>query len=289
MRYVGAFSFVAGSLIGWASLPECANAQSDPALDRLFLAQSQHQPTGIILPFNSVTAVDNYYGVGSEEARRASEFFMGYTGSSAYMFFTRLPVLSARAHLFGGNVGNLTLAQLQAITNGTLTVTSQGYNYYGTLNLSHATSFKDAATKIQAALNKTLPVAAVTKGSSIAPVSVSFTGSVNNLLLNVTNVSSGSIQVGGIISGADIPANAQITSQLNGTPGGAGTYGLYVPDGHTATGSLTETYGVLTWAPPALARSRLVSMLSCCRQRRSSGYCNRSQFDRQLGGKHLAG
>ena len=75
---------------------------------------------------------------------------------------------------------------------------------------------------------------------------MSFTGSVNNLLLNVTNVSSGAIQVGGIISGAGIPANAQITSQVNGTPGGAGTYGLYVPDGHTATGSLTETYGVLT-------------------------------------------
>ena len=174
MRYVGALSFVAGSLIGWASLPECANAQSDPALDRLFLAQGQRQPTGMIVSFNSVTGVDNYYGVGSEEARLASEYFSGYTGSSAYMFFTRLPVLSARAHLIWGNVGNLTLAQVQGIS-GSLSVTSQGYDYSGTINLSRATSFKDAAMKIQAALNKTLPVAAVTTGSSIKPVSVSFT------------------------------------------------------------------------------------------------------------------
>ena len=102
----------------------------------------------MVVSFNSVTGVDNYYGVGSEEARLASEYFSGYSGSSAYMFFTRLPVLSARAHLIGGNVGNLTLAELQAITDGTLTVTSQGYNYSGTFNLSRATSFKDAASKI---------------------------------------------------------------------------------------------------------------------------------------------
>jgi hypothetical protein len=245
MRYVAALSLVAGSLIGW--LPEYANAQSNPALDRLFLAQSQRQLTGVVLSFNSVTQVDNYYGLGSEEATLASEFFKDYSGNSAYMFFTLLPVLSARAHLYGGNVGALQLSQLQAITDGTLSVTSQGYKYSTTsLNLSHAKSFKDAAMKIQAALNHTLPVAVVTTGSSIAPVSVSFTGTVNNLLLNVAHVSSGSIQVGGIVSGAGIPANAQITSQLNGAPGGAGTYGLYVPDGHTATGPLTENYRVLT-------------------------------------------
>src|SRR5262249_52289348 len=70
--------------------------------------------------------------------------------------------------------------------------------------------------------------------------------SVNNLLLNVTSVAAGSIQVGSIISGRGVPANAQITSQVNGMPGGVGTYSLYLPEGHITTESLTDTYGVLT-------------------------------------------
>jgi hypothetical protein len=239
---------VTACLMGLA-IPERANAQdaqcTNASDDRLFLAQSQHQPTGIILTFNSVTSVENYYGLTGEPAKLASEFFQGYTGSSACMLFTRLPVLSARAHLYGGNVSALTLAQLQAI-NGSLTVTSQGYTYSADIDLSHAKSFKGAASILQAQLNHVLPPAAATTGSSIKPVSVSFTGSVNNLLLNVTSVASGSIQVGSIISGAGIPANAQITSQVNGTPGGVGTYGLYVPEGHIASENLTDTYGVLT-------------------------------------------
>jgi hypothetical protein len=239
---------VMASLMGLAGA-ERANAQDaqceSPSLDRLFLAQSQHQPTGTVLSFNSIASVDNYYGLTSEPAKLAAEFFKGYTGSSACMLFTRLPVLSARAHLYGGNVGSLTLDQLRAI-NGPLSVTSQGYTYSADINLSHAKSFKDAARILQAQLNHELPPAAATTGSSIKPVSVSFTGSVNNLLLNVTSVASGSIKVGSIISGAGIPANAQITSQVNGTPGGVGTYSLYLPEGHIASENLTEAYGVLT-------------------------------------------
>jgi hypothetical protein len=248
MSRAAVLTLVAAALVGLAA-PERASAQdaqcANASLDRLFLAQSQHQPTGAVLSFNSVTSVENYYGVTSEPAKLAAEFFKGYSGSSACMLFTRLPVLSARAHLYGGNVSSLTLDQLRAI-NGTLSVTSQGYTYSADVNLSHAKSFKDAASILQAQLNHILPTAATTAGSSIKPVSVSFTGSVNNLLLNVTSVASGTIRVGSIISGAGIPANAQITSQVNGTPGGVGTYGLYVPEGHIASENLTDTYGVLT-------------------------------------------
>ena len=246
MRYVGALSLVAASLIGSASLPESAKAQSNPyALDRLFLAQSQQQPLYEVLSFDDATQVENYYGVGTEEARLAAEFFKGCDACGANMLFTRLPILSARAHLVGGNVTNL--AQLQAIKSGSLSITSQGYNYFApSINLSGVTSFKNAAVVIQNALNKNLPTAAVTTGSSIKPVSVAFTGSVNNLLLTVFEAPSGGIQVGSIITGRGIPAGAQITSQVNGTPGGAGVYGLYVPEGHISTESLTDSYGELT-------------------------------------------
>jgi hypothetical protein len=245
MRYVAVFSLAAASLIGSASLPECADAQSNPyALDRLFLAQSQKQPLYEVLSFGDGTQVENYYGVGTEEARLATEFFDGCNSCGANMLFTRLPILSARAHLVGGNVSNLTLTQLQAI-NGTLSITSQGDLYSASINLSHVTSFKDAASVIQHALNRNLPVAAVTTGSSVEPRSVAFTGSVDGLLLTVSAAPSGGIKVGSMITGRGVPAGAQITSQVRGTPGGAGVYGLYVPEGHISTETLTASYGVL--------------------------------------------
>jgi hypothetical protein len=250
LRYAATLPLVAASLIASALLSERANAQSPYALDRLFLAQGQGQPVYSVLSFNSETAVENYYGVGTEEATLAQDFFAGYTGTAANMLFTRLPVLSARAHLVGGNVNNLSLAQLQAI-NGMISITSQGYSYSASINLSGVTgsgttAFKNAAYIIQTDLNKILPTAAVTTASSIAPKSVAFTGSVNNLLMTVTSAPSGSIQVGSIITGRGMPAGTQITSQVSGTPNGAGVYSLYVPEGHISTETLTETYGVLT-------------------------------------------
>ena len=110
-------------------------------------------------------------------------------------------------------------------------------------------SFKDAASAIDAALNSSLPVAAVTEGSSIAPVSVSFTGSVNGALLQVTSVSSGSIELGAGISGPGIVGIGgvdQIDNQRSGIPGGPGVYVLRSNGGRTSSETLTESYGVLT-------------------------------------------
>jgi len=189
-----------------------AGTYSSPyALDRLFLDTSVASPLHGVLSFNSATAVANFYGATSFEATLANQFFAGYGGSSATMLFTRYPVAGARAHLAGSNVSNLTLNQLQSI-NGTLSITSQGYAYSGTINLSGVQSFSSAAVEIQAALNQNLPVAAVTTGSSIAPASVSFKGSINGLLLQVTSISSGSMYAGAIISGPRIPAGTQMPS-----------------------------------------------------------------------------
>jgi len=223
-----------------------AGTYSSPyALDRLFLDTSVASPLHGVLSFNSATAVANFYGATSFEATLANQFFAGYGGSSATMLFTRYPVAGARAHLAGSNVSNLTLNQLQSI-NGTLSITSQGYAYSGTINLSGVQSFSSAAVEIQAALNQNLPVAAVTTGSSIAPASVSFKGSINGLLLQVTSISSGSMYAGAIISGPRIPAGTQINSQIEGTPGGVGLYSLYVPGGTVSSEMMTESYGVLT-------------------------------------------
>jgi Protein of unknown function (DUF3383)/PEP-CTERM motif len=243
MNYAVTFSFV---IMGSLSVLASANAQnSQYALDRLFLEEGEATPLYDVLSFSSETAVANYYGATSQEATLATDFFAGYTGSSANMLFTRYPVLPARAHLYGSNVSGLTLPQLQAI-NGSLSLTSEGYNYTASINLSTVQNFSAAATAIQAALNKKLPVAAVTTGSSITPVSVPFTGSIDGDVLKVSSLSSGSIQIGSYITGLGVPSGTQITSQVQGTPNGAGSYGLFVVEQTISTETLTDTYGVLT-------------------------------------------
>ena len=233
-----------------ASAPteDLAGTYSSPyALDRLFLETSSATPNNRVLTFNNLTAVENYYGATSDEAALASQFFTTY-GSSAKMLVTRFPLGGNRAHLYGGkSVSDLTLQQLQAI-NGTLSVTSQGYHYSARINLADVTSPTLAATDIQAALNENLPVAAVTTGDSIKPVSVGFTASVNGLLLDVTSIAPGhSIEIGAMVSGVKIPAGTQIVSQFTGAQGGVGLYSLYVPGGIIPTAeAMTESYGVLT-------------------------------------------
>ena len=109
--------------------------------------------------------------------------------------------------MLGANIGNLTLSQLQSIS-GSLAITFQGYTYSGRSISSGVTNFTDAAAN-KGALNHNLPVEAVTAGSSIAPVTVSFTGYDQKEILTVTSVSSGSIQVGALISGHGIKSAAR--------------------------------------------------------------------------------
>jgi hypothetical protein len=189
--------------------------------------------------------VANYYGATSREDREAKAFFADYAGTSATMLFTRVG-LGQRPHLLGANISNLTLAQLQGI-NGSVALTFDGYIYSGYVNLSRTASFKTAAHTIQLALNSKLQIAAVTTGDSIASESVSFTGYTRLNELYVTSVLSGSIEIGGIISGHGITAGAHLIYQVNGTPGGVGEYSFFSFPGTVSNPEkITETYGVLT-------------------------------------------
>ena len=181
-----------------------AGTYSSPyALDRLILDTSSATPSNTVLSFNSATAVANYYGSASTEATLANEFFAGYSSTAATLMFTRYTAGGNRPHLYGANLSTLTLNQLQSI-KGSLSITFQNLTYSGSINLSGVKSFSAAGTAIQTALNSNLPVEAVTAGTSIVPVSVSFTGSVNGVFLQVTSVSSGSIEPGAQISGTGI-------------------------------------------------------------------------------------
>src|SRR5271166_7016455 len=81
------------------------------------------------------------------------------------------PVLTFKT-LYGANISNLTLKDLQSIS-GTLSIDFQGLTwpepitYSGSINLYGVRSFSEAAEKIQNALNSNLPETpvAVTSGS----------------------------------------------------------------------------------------------------------------------------
>jgi len=213
-------------------------------LTRLFLIPENEAPTSSVLSFQSARAVENYFGASSFEAKLAKEFFAGASGAT--MLFSRYCLEGARPRLFGANLSPLTLGQLRKI-GGSLSLTFQDWTYSASVNLSGASSFSAAATEIQKALNKHLQVAAVTTNDSITPVSVSFTGSIKGILLTVKSVTSGSMELGARISGPGIPAGAEIVTQCDGTPGGAGVYALYAPiQGTVSTKSMKESYGVLT-------------------------------------------
>src|ERR1700722_17951749 len=215
-------------------------AASQYGLNRLFLDLGNSVQLNEVLSFNSATAVENFFGVGSDEATLATDFFAGYNGSSANMLFVRTPLGGARARIYGANIGGLTLPQLQAI-HGTLTLTSGGYKFRASVNMATATSFANAASLIQSALNAVRPTLATTTNSSITPESASFVGSMSGGLMDVTAVLSGQIAIGGVLPKDN---GAHIINQESGTPGGVGVYNVNTD---IAPGTaLSETYGILT-------------------------------------------
>jgi hypothetical protein len=120
----------------------------------LFLTNGARVPIGQVLPFANAAAVSAYFGPSSTEYAFALTYFGGFDTSTKKpggLLFAQYPQAAVAGYVRGGS--GLTLAQVQAITSGTLTVTADGGASKTTsaLNLSTATSFSNAAAMIQAA------------------------------------------------------------------------------------------------------------------------------------------
>jgi hypothetical protein len=124
-------------------------------LNGLMLTSGTRTPIGSVLSFASASAVATYYGAGSTEAQAAAIYFAGFDNSNVKpgaLLVAQYNTAPVAAFLRGASVSSLTLAQLQALTPGTLTITTDGVaKTSGTITLSGATSFSNAATLIQAA------------------------------------------------------------------------------------------------------------------------------------------
>jgi Protein of unknown function (DUF3383) len=123
-------------------------------LNAIMLTQNSLAPNGQMLTFSSAANVGAYFGLTSTEYSLAQIYFAGFstgTKTPGQLMFTRYPETAIGAFLNGASPAALTLTQLQALS-GTLIVTSNGTQFTsGTITLSGATSFSNAATIIQTA------------------------------------------------------------------------------------------------------------------------------------------
>jgi len=99
----------------------------------------------------------------------------------------------------------------------------------------------------------TPPSAASVTGSIAAASTISVTASIAappanstvGSIMTVTAVGSGTVVVGGTLSGSGVVSGTKVVSQLSGTTGGVGTYGVSIPQTVAST-TITEAAGVLT-------------------------------------------
>jgi hypothetical protein len=130
----------------------------------LVLTENLLMPTGSVLSFANAQAVSNFFGPSSAEFAYAEIYFAGYNNATqqpSAILFAPYNAAARAGWLQSGSFVNVTLAELQAITPGTLTITFAGTPLTSSsINLSSASSFTAAATAIQAAF--TSPPFAVT-------------------------------------------------------------------------------------------------------------------------------
>lgn len=100
--------------------------------------------------------------------------------------------------------------------------------------------------KVSFAASGSPPGGASATGSSIDPETFSVTGSIDDDVLTVTAVGSGTIVNGATISGTGIASGTKIVSQLSGTAGGVGTYTVSIPEQSVDSTTVSGTYGLFT-------------------------------------------
>lgn len=105
--------------------------------------------------YSNADTVGQHYGLNSDVHNFAIVYFKAFEGATTRpnsLFISGYNKEDVEAKLIGGNVSTLTIAQLQAIT-GTLSIVVDGVEKSGTIDLSAATSFSNAANLIGTALD----------------------------------------------------------------------------------------------------------------------------------------
>lgn len=183
-------------------------------LNGTILTLSTQVPIGVMQPFASALDVGDYFGLSSTQKALADRYFAGFTNSNVRpgnLYFTQYPQDAVAAYLRGGDVTTLTLAELGALT-GSLTIIMDGYTHAAaSVNLAGSTSYSNAASIINTAINATEPTEATA------------TGAISGVTMTLSAVGSGTVAVGQTVTGSGVAANTIITALGTGS-GGTGTY-----------------------------------------------------------------
>ena len=128
---------------------------TDLVLTGMFLTTNSLIPAGGVMGFSTADDVAEFFGSASEEYRCAAVYFQGYKNSfkKPRQIFFGSRVNAASAAWLRGSKFSGTLAQLQAVTAGTLDLSINGTSIALTaLDFSSATSLSGCATVLQTAL-----------------------------------------------------------------------------------------------------------------------------------------
>lgn len=199
--------------------PGVIGAGGNPlALNGVCISPNILIPTNSVESFASPAAVSSFFGPASDELTFANTYFLGNDNSTlkpGTLFFAPFNTVDRAAWIQSGSFAGVPLATLQAFS-GSLTITVDGVvRTAASINLSSATSFSNAATAIQTALNTGLATIATSSAASIAGTTLTVGGTIT-----------GAFAAGQTVVGSGVTANSVILSQLTGTTGAAGTYKL---------------------------------------------------------------
>lgn len=144
----------------------------DLELNGLLLARDETIPTdALVLPFGDPDGVGGYFGVSSEIYRLANIYFLGFANSQIKpraMYVARRVDEDAAPFLRGGEVSR-TVAQLRALTTGTLTLTLGTHTEEITgLSFAAIQSYSDAAQALQTAIRSKTAGGAAWAGATVA-------------------------------------------------------------------------------------------------------------------------
>ena len=129
-------------------------------MNAIMLTNNAAVPIGTLMGFGDETEVSAFFGPAALETTLANIYFSGFNGAGqipSALYFAQYNTASVAGYLRGANIGTTSLSAIQALS-GTLTLTIDGTQYTTTsINLSAATSFSNAASIIQTALQAQHP------------------------------------------------------------------------------------------------------------------------------------
>jgi hypothetical protein len=197
------------------------------SMDGLFLTDNQYLESATVRSFSTPNSVGNFFGTASDEYKAAGAYFRGYDGSlkkPTNMLLYRKDAAVTAGWLRGGSLAKMTLAELQAIPVGTITVSIDGApTTSSSIDLSGAASFSAAAVLIADALMKECTYSSIhnafiiTSSTTGASSSVGFASGVMATSLMLTSATGAIISVGGDVFSYTDTMNAIFNSTQNWT------------------------------------------------------------------------